>query len=263
LLQAVLASSFKDSRGNTTHSIHTAHISVVGCNAARLAVTTKQLAMFLPPSTAQYAKAFAPPSAGGIEPNAYTAYTPTAVAIAAGPYSGEPNTPCVRGPWFWRSCVAASSSSNSEKLKRVSEEACLVIDQRLPGGRGPATPFFQLRNSPVKHTYGSILLAGSSSSSSSSKSNNATGKPDSAEFIRIAQSYVAAQLNQLSGVVMPPRVRQAQVTLAAKYFSVVAGGKISVKQELRQKAAAAEAVLSSFNSGKMQGIPSCKQLQAN
>jgi hypothetical protein len=85
---------------------------------------------------------------------------------------------------------------------------------------------------------------------------------DSAEFIRIAQSYVAAQLNQLSGVVMPSEVRQAQVTLAAKYFSVV-DGRSSVKQELQQKAAAAEAVLSRFNSGKMQGIPSCKQLQAS
>jgi hypothetical protein len=140
----------------------------------------------------------------------------------------------------------------------------LVIDQRLPGGRGSATPFFQLRNSPVKHTYGSILLAGSSGSSSigSSKGDDASSKAGSAELIRIAQSYVAAQLNQLSGVVMPQEVRQAQVTLAAKYFSVV-DGRGSVKQELQQKAAAADAVLSSFNRGKMQGIPSCKQLQAS
>jgi hypothetical protein len=47
---------------------------------------------------------------------------PSAVAIAAGPYNEEPSAPCVGGPWFWRSCVAASSSS-SKQFKVVSEEA--------------------------------------------------------------------------------------------------------------------------------------------
>ncbi|KAF6265173.1 hypothetical protein COO60DRAFT_1697991 [Scenedesmus sp. NREL 46B-D3] len=141
----------------------------------------------------------------------------------------------------------------SSSQGRVAEEACLTIDRRLLGGRGAATPFFQLRNAKIKHTYGSILLAGSSNSSSEVAAGDV--------FIKTAQSYVAAQLNQLSGVVMPPSVRQAQVTLAAKYFSVVTQAS-SVKKDLQKKAAAAEAVLSSFNSGTTQGIPSCRQVQA-
>jgi hypothetical protein len=239
VLQAVLASSFRDSSGNLTHSVHTTQVNVVGCNAARLAAPAAQFKSFSPPGKTLY-------TAYSNSKNITSAAPakPVAVAVAAAADDASERA-CVRGPKFWRSCLTAAGSNSSQQQMAV-DQACLIINQRLPGGKGPATPFFQLRNSQAKHTYGSILLADPSNSSSSSA------------FLKIAQSYVAAQLNQLSGVALPPIVRQAQVLLAAKYFSVV-GEKSSVKKELQKKAAAAEAVLSSFNTGKMPGTPACKQ----
>ncbi|WIA17735.1 hypothetical protein OEZ85_009250 [Tetradesmus obliquus] len=248
-LQAVLVSSIRDSSGKLTHSIHTTRINVVGCNAARLAAATAQISSFLPPGTALYTAYPENNNKNNSVAAGAAAAKPAAVAIRAAAQA-EPGQPCVRGPSFWRACVAAatgssSSSSSSSKPLVVADEACLVIDQRLPGGRGPGTPFFQLKSSQTKHTYGSILVSDSSSSKASSV------------FFKIAQSYVAAQLNQLSGVSLPPDVRQAQVTLAVKFFSVVTENS-TVKKELARKAAAAEAVLSRFNRGEMPGAPACR-----
>jgi hypothetical protein len=237
-----------DSSGNLTHSIHTTNINVVGCNAARLAAAAAQLTNFLPPGTELYT-AYPRRNSDVTGIDAAKA-KPAAVAIAAAPDAGEQQA-CVRGLKFWRDCVAAAAagSSTQQQQQTVADEACLIIDQRLPGGRGHDTPFFQLRSSKHKHTYGSILLADAIDTSSSKASSM---------YLKIAQSYVAAQLNQLSGVVMPAAVRQAQVFLAAKYFSVVTDSS-SVKPEVQKKAAAAEAVLASFNDGSVPGVPACKQ----
>jgi hypothetical protein len=233
-----------DSNGNLTHSIHTTNIDIVGCNAARLAATAAQLSNFLPPGTELYTAY--PRRNSNVTGIAAGKAKPAAVAIAAAPDAGEQQA-CVRGPRFWRDCAAAAAAAvnSNQQAQTVADEACLIIDQRLPGGRGRDTPFFQLRNSKHKHTYGSILLADAGSSKASSM------------FLKIAQSYVAVQLNQLSGVAMPPAVKQAQVYLAAKYFSVVTDSS-SVKPELQKKAAAAVSVLASFNNGSIPGLPACQ-----
>lgn len=129
-------------------------------------------------------------------------------------------------------------------------DACEVIDSRLPGGLGAATPFFPQHGSSTNLTYKFLLTTAANSSS-----------PHTTVYIKAGQAYIAAQLNVLSGAAMPPAVRQAQVFLATKYFSVVQD-KTPVSPDFRSRVEAAEQLLNKFNNGMIKGLhASCNKLQ--
>jgi hypothetical protein len=76
-----------------------------------------------------------------------------------------------------------------------------------------------------------------------------------------AKVFIAAQLNQYAGVVMPPLVRAAYVQLGREYFSVYddrsAAQVLPAKPEVLQQVAAAAKVLADFTGGRLPGFPTC------
>eukprot|EP00775_Hariotina_reticulata_P008485 gene8485-8667_t len=68
-------------------------------------------------------------------------------------------------------------------------------------------------------------------------------------FVTAAQAFISAQLNAMSGVVMPPYVKAAQVFLKTKYFPQAAG-RYQVPPEVAKQVPAAVAIITNFSQGK-------------
>jgi hypothetical protein len=136
-------------------------------------------------------------------------------------------------------------------LDMPGEAACDVIITSLPGGQGPRTPFFPYRKSPaIRRTYRQLMVA-----------PKKTGNKIVDLHFAAAKVFIAAQLNQYAGVVMPPLVRAAYVKLGREYFSFYddrsAAQVLPAKPELLQQVAAAAKVLADFTGGKLPGFSTC------
>jgi hypothetical protein len=164
---------------------------------------------------------------------------------------------CVRVPYYWRTCMTA----------KTPDSGCKVIKQSLPGGLGEKTPFFP----PTKASTGP---PGGLSADAAAKTKQqqprtykqimttpvSAGNPKANTYVAAAQAFITAQLNAMSGVVMPPHVKAAQLFLRTKYFPQMAN-RHQVPPEVAKNAAAAVAIITNFIQGKVEGIPTCKSLK--
>jgi hypothetical protein len=143
------------------------------------------------------------------------------------PAGGPMGANCVSPLHFWKNCIHREPEQQNGR--------CAVVN-KLPAG--PMTPFFPQPGVKNNRHYKGVM----------GKPTN-TGNRATDMWFKAAQTLVATQLNELSGVVLPPTVMDA-VSLVGSVVGTTSATPPTINMQLPGLANAIN-LLEMFNSGQV------------